>query len=541
MGKGGFILFNRRIPRSAGSLLNGDIASDQSRCGVENQEMRFLFLFVVGFDELPLAVARELQSRYPDATFSGITTLPEWEFNPNRSADAPQFRPLHKIYELENQWVATPCDRDRLAGYEAMLGPGQLRRIVTADRDLGAGYWPDISWPHSPLSHLVKDPETLRRYLFGLLDFCFRTLEEVKPDIVFCDPVDNGWKLGLSLVCRHLGIPFATLTHARLDNRWIVDDSPENLLSRVRLVFDLAVEDRSIVEPYLSSAQEYVTRFREKPQAPDTFRMVLEIFDKERQVRRLMRQFFNAPRLLASLSRKRISIRNPRKLDFLRHRVVETLRSKWLKRCGPFRALGDLPKGPFAYFPLHFEPEAATQIAGHLHTNQVAVIEALTKSLPAEMDLVVKDHAIMLGRRPLSAYTRLKGIPGVVLASPFENSLSLIQRAALTCVITGTAAWEAMLLGRPAVFIGDSPFFAVGSGFVHCPDLSSLPGAVNRALAASPADDERLAIYIAAILRESFELEHTLFVEMLNQPKVAAQAESVRAVCDGLLKILHDS
>lgn len=502
--------------------------------------MRFLFLFVVGFDELPRAVARELRSRFPDATFSAITTQPEWEFNPNRSADGPQFHPLHKIYELERKWVGVPCDRDRLARYEAMLGPGELRRIVTADRDLGAGYWPDISWPHSPLSDLVKNPEVLRRYLLGLLDFCFQTLDEVKPDIVFSDPVDNGWKLALSLVCRYLGVPFAMLTHARLGNRCIVDDSPENLLHRVRRAFDRALEDRSTVEPYLSAAREYVTSFREKPEAPDSFQMIIEIFDRERQVSRFMRQFLNVPRLLASLSRKRISIRNPKKLDFLRHRVLEMLRSKWLKGYGPFLPPGDLPQGPFAYFPLHFEPEAATQIAGHLHTDQAAVIEALTKSLPAQMDLVVKDHAIMLGRRSLRSYQRIRNIPGVILVSPFENSLSLIQRAALTCVITGTAAWEAMLLKRPAVIIGDSPFLTVGSGFVHCPDLASLSGAVGQALTSPPVDEERLLIYIASIFRESFELEYTLFVETLNQPKVAAHAESVAAICDGLLRILHD-
>ena len=127
----------------------------------------------------------------------------------------------------------------------------------------------------------------------------------------------------------------------------------------------------------------------------------------------------------------------------------------------------------------------------------------------------------------------------MVIVSPFENSLSLIQQAALTCVITGTAAWEAMLLKRPAIIIGDSPFLTVGSGFVHCPDLSSLPGAIAQALVSPPVDDDRLLIYIASTLRESFELEHMLFVDMLNQPRVAAQPDAVSAICDGLLRILQ--
>ena len=70
---------------------------------------------------------------------------------------------------------------------------------------------------------------------------------------------------------------------------------------------------------------------------------------------------------------------------------------------------------------------------------------------------------------------RIRRIPGVVLASPLENGRALVERSALTAVITGTAGWEALLLRRPALVLGDAPYTAVGEGLVRCSDPDGLP------------------------------------------------------------------
>jgi hypothetical protein len=97
-------------------------------------------------------------------------------------------------------------------------------------------------------------------------------------------------------------------------------------------------------------------------------------------------------------------------------------------------------------------------------------------------------------------------MPGVALVSPAENSLRLISRAAVTATITGTVAWEAMLLGRPALVIGNSPFLALGAGVMHCPEFTQLPQAIAQAAQMPPASDESLISYISCLIKESAEL-----------------------------------
>ncbi len=145
-------------------------------------------------------------------------------------------------------------------------------------------------------------------------------------------------------------------------------------------------------------------------------------------------------------------------------------------------------------------------IRAPLLTNQVAVIEALSKSLPLGMELVVKEHPTMLGRRPPGFYTVLKNIPKVILASPFENTFSLIREAALTCAITSTALWEAMMLQKPSLVLGEMfPYLTLGQGAEHCPEISRLPLAISSALERAPASDKLLELFIASILYHSFD------------------------------------
>ena len=116
----------------------------------------------------------------------------------------------------------------------------------------------------------------------------------------------------------------------------------------------------------------------------------------------------------------------------------------------------------------------------------------------------------MLRLRPRGFYRQIANMPRVILLGPEHSSFDLIGKAKLTAVITGTSAWEALLLGKPALIIGDSPFLSIGEGFVHEPDLSLLPHAIKAALSSPPASDETLTLRIAATSTESFKTPSSL-------------------------------
>jgi hypothetical protein len=167
--------------------------------------------------------------------------------------------------------------------------------------------------------------------------------------------------------------------------------------------------------------------------------------------------------------------------------------------------------------------------------NQVAVIEALSKSLPLGMDLVVKEHAIMLGRRPPGFYNVLCKTPKVILASPFESTFTLIRQAALTCAITSTAIWEAMMLQRPALVLGELfPYLMVGQGVDHCPELSRLPSAITHALKRPPASEQTLEFFIASMLYHSFDFPAGLLWGKVTPRLIEDHRNLLETLCEGL-------
>ena len=80
-----------------------------------------------------------------------------------------------------------------------------------------------------------------------------------------------------------------------------------------------------------------------------------------------------------------------------------------------------LPEGDFLYFALSVTPEASTCIEAPQYADQLVVIGALARGLPAGWRLVVKDHLPMCGRRTLEFYRCASQYPNVVLVNPIQE------------------------------------------------------------------------------------------------------------------------
>jgi len=111
-----------------------------------------------------------------------------------------------------------------------------------------------------------------------------------------------------------------------------------------------------------------------------------------------------------------------------------------------------------------------TNVYDHIEKGYVASadVDALRLAMPPDCALVVKEHWAGIGFRPIDFVRRVRKLPGVLVANYAMSSRELILRASLTCAVTGTAAFETFLLGRPG--------FALGPGLGHwalgCGDLT---------------------------------------------------------------------
>lgn len=131
---------------------------------------------------------------------------------------------------------------------------------------------------------------------------------------------------------------------------------------------------------------------------------------------------------------------------------------------------------PYVYMPLHLIPESTTFSIAPFWINELSAIEAVSKALPAGWYLYVKEHQAMLGERGEEFYRKVKKIPNVKLVqfNYYTDPKPWIENARAVVAITGTAAYEAVLLGKPGFVFGDVPFELI-KGITKISCINNLP------------------------------------------------------------------
>lgn len=187
----------------------------------------------------------------------------------------------------------------------------------------------------------------------------------------------------------------------------------------------------------------------------------------------------------------------------------------------------EIASGPKIYFPLHVQPEFTTDVRAPFCTNQTAIIENISKSMPIGYRLIVKEHPGMKGERKLSYYREIKKLPNVQLLSPSVDSHDVIQQSDAVVTITGSSAWEAILYEKPVIAFGPLCY-----GFYDlvyaCPSVAELPGVLSEALRVFRPNRDRLLKFISSFLDSAYRLDWgdpircPAIVEKTNLQKIGA-------------------
>lgn len=106
------------------------------------------------------------------------------------------------------------------------------------------------------------------------------------------------------------------------------------------------------------------------------------------------------------------------------------------------------------FFPLHLEPEVALLNLSPELNNSMEIISWLSKSLPADVILVVKEQAQTFGVRSKWYYKHINKIGNVVWADPDIHSWSWIERADIVASITGTVGIESVHMNKTVISYG---------------------------------------------------------------------------------------
>ena len=138
-------------------------------------------------------------------------------------------------------------------------------------------------------------------------------------------------------------------------------------------------------------------------------------------------------------------------------------------------------KEDFFLYPLHYHPEASTSVGAKYTDNEFNTIKNIAISLPWGRKLYVKEHISAEGIRPPRFYRDLKRFTNIRLLAPTENTKKLIRDSLGIITLTSTVGYEALILNRPVIVLGDV-FYSINPNCFTVRDFYLLPETVKKAL-----------------------------------------------------------
>lgn len=161
---------------------------------------------------------------------------------------------------------------------------------------------------------------------------------------------------------------------------------------------------------------------------------------------------------------------------------------------------------PFVYYPLHVEPERSLLLVAPYFTNQLETLTNISKSLPIDYKLYVKEHPAMelAGWRSTSFYKELKNLLNVELIHPSISGDEMIKNSSLVITIGGSAGAESIFYGKPCIVFSDVSYSMV-STVKKVENIEELPLMI-RELLGKNVDMESLNDYVNLVKNNTFEI-----------------------------------
>lgn len=503
--------------------------------------MNVYFFLGHTFFEQTIGIARVIQKKQPGSKFSAVFgPRSDLKANINKIKDV-NLASCDWLGDLEQKWIDTPVDKEKLNKYKDLLGSEILRKIIIADREVGYGFVSSGLMERTPLiASTIGNDEAIWRYVIGLVDYLYTTYKREKIDAVFTYCVAGSVAFAMAEVARAMGIKFIQPAISRVKNYYVMEEEVWYKFDKVKSEFEKISQDPSHAGEYLKEAEEYLNDFRDKPISPNDTVAWIENMKKNSNFVGISKAIsITIAKVVAGrlgLVGTKNVMRQRKSFDFILNdtRALLAIKKVINNKYKHFR--NQPPSTPYIYFPLHVSPEASTMVFSPMFTDQIAVIEAIAKSMPVGMKLVIKEHLPSVGRRPKGFYERIESMPDVVMVSPFENNFALIKKADLIATITGTAAWEGMMLGKPALIFGNVHYYNVGQGFVKSTDFTKLAGDIEEALNLKPVDKQIMINYIAAIMKEgvNFSSDNMWFGTSTNKE---LRSKIINGIADKIIEI----
>lgn len=279
------------------------------------------------------------------------------------------------------------------------------------------------------------------KFILNLLDYHDVEL------VIFGNIPHEGPDSVLYRICRTKGIRTLLLTQSLFPNKFFLIE---------------CVEDFGLIPPEFAKASAHKIERK--------FEKILFYMNHKPSKRQLLKTLFSrfgvSPHLIQAWKHILHMDAQEASREMLLHQ-----RWKSFQRHSNTGTLPDPLPEKYIYFPLHLQPELTTSALGGVYCDQLLAIELLAAKIPNGWKIVVKENPKQrLYRRDALFYQRLASIPDIIYVKEAET-YQLMQQAKLVATITGTAGWEAISGGKPALIFGQAWYRDLPGVFNYSSDI----------------------------------------------------------------------
>lgn len=157
------------------------------------------------------------------------------------------------------------------------------------------------------------------------------------------------------------------------------------------------------------------------------------------------------------------------------------------------------PNEKFIYFPLGVDEERNQLISTPFYTNQIELIRNISKSLPIDYKLYVKETPDQSVRywRPINEYKEILSIPNVRLFHPHSSAEKFLKNCSLVISVGGSSSFEATFFAKPSIVFANLTYTILPSVF-RVNSLEELPKLIKKSLETSveAVDLDRYLVFL---------------------------------------------
>ena len=176
----------------------------------------------------------------------------------------------------------------------------------------------------------------------------------------------------------------------------------------------------------------------------------------------------------------------------------------------------ELMNEKYILFPLQTEAESSLLIESPLQNDQIEIIKKISKAMPIDYKLIVKEHPMAKSRswRSIESYKKIMKIPRVILLHPEIKVQEIIKKVSLVVTISSNVALDALFSEKPAMMFAEN-YISVIPSIYKIKNILELPENIEKMLKekVNPIDLEK---YIQFSEKISFKFNPLAFSQDIN-------------------------